>query len=427
MAILKKIFGILLSFVVSPKGYKSINDKFARIKLVFQGDPNLRFVGKIGKILLFPISFCLSLVFAIFKSVLILVIPRKIYFDSIFVFNNFYEDVSKRHLSFKMALKRAKLIVELLTKGAEKKVSFGEKNPDKTFFVIRPYYYMEQNELVFATSSLLFHYYRNLQHLSYGIEQGWIPIVDWENYGPFSHGEDYPINGTKNCWEYFWKQPSEYTLEEVYQSKNVILSDQNTRNYGFIPNTAFQRPLNKYADMLAHRCPKYDKLVALNQPTREYIDAHEHSLFPEGSRILGVSIRAMSYGTDGRYELKDHPIQPEINDLIRTIKKTMEDWEMDYVFFACEGEHATQAMRDAFGEKLLVIHRKRYEKHPTDDFNPLYVPGQRYQTNLDYLTEMVLLSRCNSLLASMSSGVRAAIIWNANRYEHMSIIDNGLF
>ena len=106
-----------------------------------------------------------------------------------------------------------------------------------------------------GTNDLLFHYYRNLQHLSHAIDNGWIPVVDWQNYGPFPHGEDFPVNGTTNCWEYFWNQPSEYTLDEVYKSKNVILSSQNTEFYGSIPSVALTPPFSEYVDDLIACCP----------------------------------------------------------------------------------------------------------------------------------------------------------------------------
>lgn len=84
------------------------------------------------------------------------------------------------------------------------------------------------------------------------------------------------------------------------------------------------------------------------------------------------------------------------------------------------------------GEKVLVLPRLRYSVSPKrgdveKGLDPLYLPGRKYQTNLDYVTEMVLLSRCNSLLAAMSSGVRCALIWNNNQYENIRIFENGLW
>ena len=59
--------------------------------------------------------------------------------------------------------------------------------------------------------------------------------------------------------------------------------------------------------------------------------------------------------------------------------------------------------------------------------NPMYYDGNRYQTNLDYVTEIALLSRCDTLIGSMSSGMRTALIWNAQKYEHTYVFDKGLW
>ena len=88
------------------------------------------------------------------------------------------------------------------------------------------------------------------------------------------------------------------------------------------------------------------------------------------------------------------------------------------------------AMKEAFGDYLIVLPRLRdHLTRPADGVtqNPMYAPGQRYQTNLDYLTEVALLSKCDSLVGSMSSGMRTAIIWNAEHYEHVVVFEKGLW
>lgn len=377
-------------------------------------------------IVFFPITLPLALLYGLLKLPLIWFLPVKAFYNIKYIVKQFYLDITITKTGIPLAMKRSSLLLELFIKGREKKVSYGEKNPDKTFFVIRPYYYMNMNELVSTVAHLLFHYYRNLQQLSYALENDWIPVVDWQNYGPFAHQEEYPVNGTTNCWEYFWKQPSDYTLEEVYQSKNVIMADQNSRDYGFIPTAFITPPLDEYAKNLAVQCPKYDTFFQLNDVTETYIKEKQDTLFPTGARIMGVSVRSLSYG---KHVTPKHPKQPGTSELINLSRKYMDEWEMDYIFFTCEAEETVQKMQEAFGDKLLVLPRLRYKVEPKRGTleTPLYMPGQRYQTNLDYLTEMVLLSRCTCLLAGMSGGVRAALIWNANEYENTYIFDNGLW
>ena len=430
MGLLGKGISILLCTILPEKWSKAILDRITRTKRAMTSNLELRIFWRV---LFFPIVLPLSLLMSVCKTILIWLFPTKVYNDARYLFQQFYTDIVSRKLNVKLAWKRVQLCHELFTKGAEKRVSYGEKNPDITFYVLRPYYYLTRNELTQNISNLMFHYYRNLQHLAYGIEHGWVPVVDWENYGPFAHEEEYPIHGTKNCWEYFWNQPSPYTLKEVYESKNVILCVQNTRDNEYIPSCSFKEPLQKQAEEYALQCPKYDQRITLNKYTEQYVKQKQDLIFPSNARILGVSVRGTSYGLSNTKTAADgHPRQPSLTKLIKSIHKVMDEWDMQYVYIACELQEVIDEIKAEFGSKAIFLPRLRYIKTPQrgdveKGKDPLYVPGQKYQTNLDYLTEMVLLSRCTSLLAAMSSGVRAAIIWNNNQYENMKILENGLW
>lgn len=430
MKIIGKIFAALLRLMLPDKIWDAVRIRANKTKEILNSNKELRFFWTV---LFFPIVLTISLIIAVIKTIAVWCMPFHVYNEAKFLFNQMYTDIVIDKIGIKLTYKRACLLNELFRKGAEKRTSFGTENPDKIFYVLRPYYYLQRNELTVNVSNLLMHYYRNLQHLAYAVEKGWIPVVDWENYGPFPHEENYPVNGTENCWEYYWNQPSEYTLEEVYRSKNVILSVQNTRDNKYVPSCSFRAPLQKQAEDYAERCPQYDKLITLNEYTAKYIQEKQDKLFPKNARILGVAVRGTSYGISAtKNNVNGHPIQPKIGNLIESIRTTMDEWKMDYVFITCELDSVILEIENAFEGKVLYLSRQRYKTPPMrgdieKNLDPLYVPGQKYQTNLDYLTEMVLLSRCTSLLAAMSSGVRAAIIWNDKSYEQMKIFDNGLW
>lgn len=426
MNIIKKFFEIIFILFFSNKMNLIINNRIKRCKNVIYSYKEVKFIFQI---LLLPINAIVNISICFFKIVAIWILPTSIYYNIKYLLKQFYSDVCIKKLGLTIALKRGYLFLKLIILGRERKVSFGSKNKDKIFFVIRPYFYMEKNELATSLSNLLFHYYRNLQHLSYAIENNWIPVIDWENYGPFPHQEDYPINGTTNCWEYYWNQPSEYTLKEVYESKNVILSIRNTREYGFIPSASITSPFKKYVEQLIQKCPKYDSYISTNNFTTKYINKWENELFPKNKKILGVSIRGASYRLKN---VPGHPKQPTVEELIRIIQEKFNEWEMDYIFLACEAQDVINEVKEVFAEKLIVLPRLRYTKIPGEIYdgklyNPLYEDGNKFQSNLDYLTEMVLLSKCNSLIAGMSGGVRMAVIWNAGKYKNIKIFDKGLW
>ena len=427
MTILGKLGSILVHAVI-PKKLRTGFDY--RVKKTYDALHSNLELTIFWRILFFPIVLPLSLLFGIFKMLLIWLMPKNRYNDLVYIFKEMYNDVVLRRIGFFTAIKRARLRNELFTKGGEKKKSYGDKNPDITFYVIRPYYFLEPNALIYRNvANLLTQYYYVLQKLSYATEHGYVPVIDWERYGKLPHAEDYPINGTSNSWEYYWTQPSDYSLEEVYQSKNVILSTQNIGQFGYIPNCAMTPPFNTYAKKLVNECPKYLTNVHLNDTTQAYVDKAYNDLFPESGRVLGVVVRGSSYGNTGT-PYHSHPMQVSMGELMKTVHRCMEEWELEKVFFVNEMQELVETMKEEFDDKLIVLPRMRdtFER-PADGItkNPMYYDGNRYQTNLDYVTEVALLARCTSIIGSMSSGMRTALIWNNNEFEHVHVFEKGLW
>ena len=103
------------------------------------------------------------------------------------------------------------------------------------------------------------------------LDNKWIPVVDWENYR-LPHSEDVPVNGTCNAWEYYWKQPSLYTLEEVYRSKHVILSNMNIPS-GYLPHLRTpENGLEAYAKRIVKLGTRYAKMISFNDYVQGYIE-----------------------------------------------------------------------------------------------------------------------------------------------------------
>lgn len=343
----------------------------------------------------------------------------------------FLKNTLYKKYTFKDCVEIFKLRFNLVWYGRERKRTFGNKNSDKVFFVVRPYLYFQPNIAIGGTQHLLSNYYSALHFIAYAKLNGWIPVVDWENYR-LPHSEDFCVNGTKNAWEYFWKQPSPFTLEEVYESQNVILSHQNLPDGDILPPMRPTFPIEKYENEVVKKCKKYSELIQLNDFTREHIDKIEKDLFPKEKKILGVALRGSGYTKNySGYYLK----QPTIEELIELILFYKKEWNMDYIFFTNEETETVQKVKDILGDVVIIMPRIRYKNYhkysdnsydPNDsDPNPLFVKGQRYLTSLDYLSEMVLLSRCNAFIGAHSGGVRAALIWNNGKYEHVKIIDKG--
>ena len=106
---------------------------------------------------------------------------------------------------------------------------FGSLNENKTFYVIR----RRSHAGIFSYLTFV------LNHLIIAKENNFIPVVDMQNFvSPYN--EKHKIENTLNSWEYYFEQTSKYKLDEVYNSKNVILSEDF-----FHAKMSYQIHLNK--------------------------------------------------------------------------------------------------------------------------------------------------------------------------------------
>ena len=90
-------------------------------------------------------------------------------------------------------------------------INNGKLNPDKIFYIIQrhPGYGLFSN-VAFV-----------INHLKVAKDYGFTPVVDMENYTTV-YNEKKKVCNTFNAWEYYFEQTSNFTLEEVYNSKNFI-------------------------------------------------------------------------------------------------------------------------------------------------------------------------------------------------------------
>lgn len=311
------------------------------------------------------------------------------------------------------------IIYHCLTR--ERKKSFGSLNSDKTFYVIRSIA-DHSRFYIGPRNNLLANYFYVLSHLKYALLKGWIPVVDQLNY-PVYNSVKYPINGTVNAWEYYWKQPSPYTLEEVYQSKNVILSKQN-----WFSEYDMGYKLSNYKDksLISQYCALSNYIQYKDIVSHEIKDLTKNIL-PEGKRILGVNFRFGGHSKRHYGCAEGHPLQPDIEEMLPIIKKVIEEKKIDLVFAASDVHEALDLLQVKLGNKLIYLPRKRSTEHiKKGEPNPLYDKVDTYNVAIEYLSEMELLAKTTCIIGSINSGFRYALLRNNNRFEKVEVLNYGL-
>lgn len=313
-------------------------------------------------------------------------------------------------MSIKSRLKKIKILNDFVTKRkwGERKVCYGKENPDKVFFVIR------RNT---PTTGLFSFVTIHLGWIRYAIEKGYIPVVDMCNTRN-TYLTDEEV-GKKNAWEFYFEQPCGYGLEDVSRSKNVILSSIGTPpSYPGHDMAQSQQACNMWKQFA-------QKYLIVKPELREKLKNLYTQMF-EDKRVLGVLCRGTDYKN---LKPSKHPIQPEIEDIIRKAEQVMKQEECEYLYIATEDAEYLQAFQQHFGEKLRYMQNQRYENTGTKNINQL---GERIgiktaaERGTDYLLEIGLLAKCHCLVAGSVGGTYGAVLLN-DHYDYQYIYDLGLY
>ena len=91
--------------------------------------------------------------------------------------------------------------------------NFGDKNPDKKFYVIR----INFGGGIFSILLYVLHQIKIAESINA------IPVIDMENFLT-KYNQLNKIKKTSNSWLYYFNKFSKYDLEEIYESKFVIIS-----------------------------------------------------------------------------------------------------------------------------------------------------------------------------------------------------------
>lgn len=296
-------------------------------------------------------------------------------------------------------------------------VSFGNKNIDKVFGIICS---PESKDGLFAIYRTVLVYIKEL------IQLGYFPIVDMQNI-PNSYLDPEKI-GQINSWEYFFEQPSGYSLSDCSYSAQVI----DTSKIPLVddPDFTYDDVLNKL-EIRKFYYQLSNKYIRLKKTVKEIIKQKYEQIFkivPNGEKVCGVLFRGTDYNKLKPYM---HYIQPSLQMLIKTIEKLKIEWGFSYIYIATEEQQAINELKNYFGDYVLFLNRIRFLETGNKQLADInfYRKNDRYIKGLDYLTEIILLSKCNFLIAGKASGTYGAVILSEEHegYEKEYYFELGLY
>jgi hypothetical protein len=281
----------------------------------------------------------------------------------------------------------------------EKNKSFGSLNTNLKFYVIRR---RPPAAGFFSNISFV------CQGLLYASEKGYKPIVDMENYWVHELSSLRTINNTKNAWCYFFEQTSEFSLSEVYKSKNVILSNASapiSDNHWLSTKSAKPEITFRNIRILKNIIENY---IFVNKKTQEFIEKTQLELELDTDQTLGVFIRGVVYDNAMAGSYFDIP---SLDFILAQIKFMITRNNLNRIFVVTESFPLYKKICEYFRNEITISNLRYHSglselewlQNESKLVNKDGGINMGYDRTLKYLTEMSLLSSCKYFIGTYSN------------------------
>ena len=255
-----------------------------------------------------------------------------------------------------------------------------------------------------------------LSGIAYAEEKGYIPVVDMKNY-PNTYLFPNEV-GRVNSWEYYFEQPGGLSVDDALSSQEYILGRDSVLNGGFGDFIRDKEALSRAREIRR-------KYIHFKQPVLERVEKTYKKF--AGKRVLGVHIRGTDYVS---IKLHGHPIQPTAEQTISKTKEVMRDYNFDTVYLATEDKNIVADFQVAFGESLILpdVEYVNYDASKYKVIDEFHVDRENYKylSGLDYVVSILLLSKCNGLIASPCNGTGSALFLSEG-FEYFYMFRLGVY
>jgi hypothetical protein len=268
--------------------------------------------------------------------------------------------------------------------------SFGKKNKNKIFYIIR----RSARTDIFSNVSFV------LNHLQICYQFNFIPIVDMKNFTT-CYNEEKKILNNPNSWGYYFQKLNKYSLEEVYKSKSVILS----------PNIFNQ---NMILDMTNQKINKYFKKIKIKKYFINKSNSFYNKYVSYKDKILGVQLRGSTYKIASGHAF---PATPKL--MIENIDKLIKKFKYNKIFLVTEEQNYLKLFKEKYGDKCIFYNS--YRMNDIDSFKIYPRKIHRFKLGEESLIEAIILSKCHGLTYIKSNLIYAAMLLSKIRQNYHEI------
>ncbi len=282
----------------------------------------------------------------------------------------------------------------------EIELSLGRLNPEKTIYVIRqPYCHS-------GIGAILINICGNLLDLPDDYEV----YFDFINYRNVYMEDTLP--GNVNTFEMWFQQPSHLQAEEVYNSKNVVLSPTSDWNYRGLDVDKLIRDKKDMATFQKH-AQVFQKYLRPNKEFDNLLQEERKKIFHDGEKVCGVVFRGTDYLLAKTYM---HDIQPELDVLIDKVRQLQKEWNFQKIYLSTEDANGQKRFIEEFGDMVIFSERELIENYPVlpADAAITNVRFERkndgYLKGMEYLRQLYMLSECDYIISGWNSSFRVALL-----------------
>ncbi len=246
------------------------------------------------------------------------------------------------------------------------KFSFGNKNKDKKFYVIK------RTPGGGFFSNLIY----VVINLHFAKEKRYIPLVDMCNF-PTNYNQKINMNNKKNLWELFFEPVSRYSLQEVYKSKNVYFSPTNLKfRLGEYKKKKYKKTFDEYIKVKKKILFTVNKFVKKNFKDK---------------KILGIHFR----GTDQLIS-PNHSHPPTIFEIENLIEKKVLKGDFDKIFLLTEDLRYFNKLKKKY--KDLIYSYDYFRAMNIEDFSNSKRKNHKNKLGFENLVEAITLSKCDEIV-----------------------------
>ena len=303
----------------------------------------------------------------------------------------FFKFYRSRIIDWETEGKKSHLIKKLKLINPNNLISFGKKNRNKKFYLIR----VEPGGGFFSI----------LINIKLANKKRCIPFVDLENFHT-KYNQKKKVRGTYNSWEYYFNKISNYNLTGIYQSKNVYFSKQNINTRDYIKDHefyAYKKIITKY--------------VKINNFIKKIVENFEKKNFKD-KKVLGVHFR----GTDMK-TTPSHPFPPTFTQVTFLIDNFLNKYGYDKVFIITEQLNYLNRLKKRYKNKIIFF--DSYRSNKSKIFQETSRNNHRYLLGRDILIETLLLSKTDMIISSKTNVSKAALLFS-KKNKKIIFIDNGI-